>query len=114
MIPRSLAMKKNGFIAAGNHGFVRQAFRKQKDFPSVLLDHLVLAHFPVRSASQIMTKAFVGWLACLAKPNKLPDENFHLKLLFDRFKNGDDIRPEELTSLALGYATESATKKLVA
>jgi glycosyl transferase family 2 len=113
MIPRSLAMKKNGFIAAGNHGYVRQAFRKQKDFPYVHFDDLVLAHFPVRSAAQIMTKAFVGWLACLAKPNRVPDENHHLKLLYDRFKNGDDIRPAELTSLAMGYATRVAPEKLV-
>lgn len=111
IIPRSLALKKNGFIAAGSHGYVRQAFRKQKDFPYVLVDDLVLAHFPVRSASQVMTKAFVGWLACLAKPNKVPDENLHLKMLYDRFKNGDDIGPEELTSLALGYATGVAQEK---
>jgi hypothetical protein len=112
MIPRLMAMETNGFISAGNHGFVKQTFRKQKDFPYVLLDNLIVTHFPVRSASQIMTKAFVGWLACLAKPNKLPDEAFHLKLLYDRFKNDDGIRPEELTSMSMGYATESATKKL--
>jgi hypothetical protein len=110
MIPRSMAMKNDVLIAAGNHGFVRQAFRKQKDFPYVHLDHIVFAHFPVRSAPQVITKAFVGWLACLAKPNKLPDEAFHLKLLYDRFKNGESLQPEELTSLALGYATGSGTK----
>ena len=112
MIPRSLAMKKYGLIAAGNHGFVRETFRKQKELPYVHVDQLVLAHFPVRSSQQIMTKAFVGWLACLAKPNRLPTENYHLKMLYDRFKNGREITPEELTLMALGYATASGANDL--
>jgi hypothetical protein len=108
MIPRILAMKKYGLIAAGNHGFVRESFRKQKELPYVHMDQLVLAHFPVRSSQQIMTKAFVGWLACLAKPNRLPTENYHLKMLYDRFKSGSEISLEELTSMALEYATTSS------
>jgi hypothetical protein len=112
IIPRSQAMNKYGLIAAGNHGFVRETFRKQKEFPYVHTDQLVLAHFPVRSSQQIMVKAFVGWLACLAKPNRLPTENYHLKELYDRFKNGREISPDELTSMALGYATASGADAL--
>jgi hypothetical protein len=112
MIPRILAMKKYGLIAAGNHGFVRESFRKQKELPYVHMDQLVLAHFPVRSSQQIMTKAFVGWLACLAKPNRLPTENYHLKMLYDRFKSGSEISLEELTSMALEYATTSSADAL--
>ncbi len=112
MIPRTMTEKKNGMIDNGNHGFVRKTLRKRKEFPYVNTDHLVLAHFPVRSAQQIMTKAFVGWLACLAKPNRLPDENFHLKVLFDRFKDGGSISPVELTGMALEYATTAGTSAL--
>jgi len=112
MIPRPLAMKKYGLIAAGNHGFVRESFRKQKEMPYMHMDQLVMAHFPVRSSQQIMAKAFVGWLACLAKPNRLPTENYHLKVLYDRFKNGHEISPDELTSMALGYATPSEANVL--
>jgi hypothetical protein len=112
MVPSSMAMKKNGLIAAGNHGFVKETYRKQKEFPYIHTDQLVLAHFPIRSSEQIMTKAFVGWLACLSKPNKEPTEAFHLKVLYDRFKKGGQISPEELTSMALEYATTSGTSAL--
>jgi hypothetical protein len=112
MIPRTMAMKKNGFISAGNHGFVREIFRKQKEFPYIHTNNLVFAHFPVRSSQQIMAKAFVGWLACLSKPNKEPTEAFHLKVLYDRFKNGGQISPEELTSMAFEYATTSGASAL--
>jgi len=105
IIPRSLAMKKNGTIAMGNHGFVRQRFRKQKEFPYTHADQLVMAHFPVRSVQQLMVKVLAGWLACLVKPNKQPTEAFHIKPLYDRIKKGGQISPEELTAMAMGYAT---------
>ena len=54
----------------------------------------------------------MGWLACLAKPNRLPTENYHLKVLYDRFKNGREISPEELTTMGLGYATASGANAL--
>jgi hypothetical protein len=112
MVPRSMAMKKNAMIAAGNHGFVKKVFGRQKQFPYVDTDKLVHAHFPVRSPQQIAVKVFVGWLAILAKPNKEPTEGFHVKLLYDRFKNGGQISPGELTSMALEYATTSGTSAL--
>ncbi len=112
VISRSMAMKKNAMIAPGNHGYLKTAFSNRKEIPYVPVDQLVFAHFPVRSSQQIMTKAFVGWLACLAKPNKLPGENHHLKLLFDRFKSGGQISPEELTSIALEYAVGPGTSAL--
>lgn len=107
LIPRSMAFKQRGFIANGNHGYVRMRFSKEKDFNYIRSDDLVLAHYPVRSSEQIIAKTFAGWLACLAKPNKQPTENFHLKLLYDRFKMGGRIEPSELTSLALGYMTQT-------
>jgi hypothetical protein len=112
LIPRALAKQSKGMIAAGNHGFVKKVFGRQKEFPYVHTDKLVLAHFPVRSSQQIMAKAFVGWLAILAKPNKEPTEGFHVKLLYNRLKNGSQISPEELTSMALEYATTSGTSDL--
>ncbi len=69
----------------------------------------MLAHFPVRSSPQIMVKAFVGWLECLAKPTRLPTEHNHFKVLYDCFKDGCQISLEELTSMALEYATAYGT-----
>ena len=109
MIPRSLALKNSGLISPGNHGFVKKFSLKQKDFPYEYTDQLVLAHYPARSAQQIMTKAVVGWLACLSKPNKEPTEAFHLKQIYGHIKNGNLISPEELSSMAMGYATATAS-----
>jgi hypothetical protein len=98
-----VALKKNGAIGMGNHDFKRKRFGRMKEYPWVLSDRLVLAHFPVRSAQQIMTKAIIGWLSILAKPNKEPTEGFHIKLLFDRIIKNDQLKPEELTNMALNY-----------
>lgn len=103
LIPRSMAIEKRGIIAAGNHSFVKLKFGKQKQFPYAHSDKLILGHFPVRSAEQIMTKAFVTWLAILAKPDKEPTEGLHVKLLYDRFVKNDKMHPEELSDMALNY-----------
>lgn len=103
LIPRSMAIEKRGIIAAGNHSFVKLKYGKQKQFPYVHSDKLVIGHFPIRSAEQIMTKAFVTWLAILANPDKEPTEGFHVKLLYDRFVANDKIQPEELSDMALNY-----------
>jgi hypothetical protein len=112
IIPRFMAMKKHGFIAAGNHGFVKRRFGKQKEFPSLHTDQLVLAHYPVRSERQIMSKAFVSWLAILANPNKEPTEGYHWKLLYDRFISNDRIKSEDLANLAFNYVLSKHPKEV--
>jgi hypothetical protein len=65
---------------------------------------MLLAHFPVRSGSQVATKAIMGWLACLARPDRSRKDNYHLKRIYERFREGRAIDPEELTAMALEYA----------
>lgn len=107
LIPRSLGVKKRGVVGAGNHSYLKKRLipKKMKQYSSIFTDKLALAHFPVRSAEQIMLKAFATWLAILAKPEKEPTEGFHIKLLFDRFVKNDQMKAEELTTIALNYTS---------
>ncbi len=106
LVPRKTAERNDALVAPGSHAVVRNA-GKQKELPSVTTDQLALAHFPVRSSDQITTKAFVGWLACLAKPNREPTENHHLKKLYDGFKSGTVVSAEEIGQLAMQYASDA-------
>lgn len=113
LVPRALAAKRGAEIAAGNHALVtRSLLGKEKELPRTSTDQLALAHYPVRSQEQIMTKIFVGWLSCLSKPNKQPTENHHQKVLYDRLKSGDSISVQELTEMALFYADNFAAARL--
>jgi hypothetical protein len=105
IIPRHVAQKPRGLIAPGSHGYTIRGLIREREHPSTTNDQLVLAHYPVRSSPQILTKAFVGWLACIAKPNRQPSENFHLKLLFDHAKSNLELPPKKLTSMAIGYSS---------
>jgi hypothetical protein len=107
LIPRQVAEKPHGLIAPGSHGYTFRRLIREREHPSIANNQLVLAHYPVRSSPQILTKAFVGWLACISKRNRQPNENFHLKLLFDHVKSNRPLQPEELSSMALGYSTTS-------
>ena len=108
-VPRVFAEKKNVIIDNGNHGLTSQVLWRKKQCVYENADELVLAHYPVRSKDQVRIKAFVGWLACLAKPNKLPTENYHLKMMFDRFTQGNSLSMNDLSCLAFGYATQDST-----
>ncbi|MBR5422089.1 MAG: glycosyltransferase family 2 protein [Lachnospiraceae bacterium] len=54
----------------------------------VRLNQLRLAHYPVRSAEQIASKALVGWLNNLTMPNRKTGLNYHWEIMYDEVKNG--------------------------
>jgi hypothetical protein len=57
-VERDIIKKDNGVIVTGNH-HVEAAGRKTKTLQ--VGEGLALAHYPVRSVEQAMTKAIVGW-----------------------------------------------------
>lgn len=105
-VPAPFAREKHATLVYGSHLLLRKTFSRQNEFPSVNTDGLALAHFPVRARNQLLSKAISVWLSSLAKRDKRPNENTHVKQLFDRFKQGDKFSPEELTMAAVGYASD--------
>ena len=70
--------------------------------------NLALAHFPVRTSAQITCKAVGGWLSDMLDPGKQGQRgmSFQWKAIFDELKEGRDFAPEDLTRLALTYASK--------
>jgi len=104
LVPAPLARRRRVALGFGSHQLSRRTVFGPRESPSVETDRLVLAHFPVRSGSQVATKAIMGWLACLARSDRSRKDNYHLKRIYDRFREGNPIGPEELSSMALVYA----------
>jgi len=103
-IPACYARKRQAELLFGSHRLMKRSFFSKKEYPYAHSDRVALAHFPVRSGDQVITKAITGWLSCLAKPRRAPNENMHLKQLYDRFQAGFTVGYDELTAIALGYA----------
>lgn len=103
-VPAPVATRRGVWLAYGNHEVMRKPLGGRRTaLPSASDERLALAHFPVRSARQIRAKVFVHWLSTAARPNRGPDQGFHQKAMFDRFKRGEELGADELARLAIDY-----------
>lgn len=89
-------------VEQGNHSVTYAG----KPLPTVKLQDIVLAHFPVRSIDQATGKALVGWITNLERHRRRPTPGmgFQKKLLYQRIVHGPGLTPEDLTREALKYA----------
>ena len=82
-------------------------YLKGLDVPdSVVLAGASLAHFPVRSAEQLMSKVLIGSWSVRARGPLKGKEAYHWHALAERILSGDLIRDAELQAIALTYAAD--------
>jgi hypothetical protein len=67
-----------------------------------------LAHFPVRSAEQLVRKITLGWEAHRAAARKDPTLAFHWRELYDEFTTRGKPSPSRLREIALNYGLPMA------
>lgn len=107
---RALLEHPDACILEGNHALVNTNGRDA--LPRTLSRTLSIAHFPVRSADQILTKVFGGWLSHLADPPPVRGGAYQWKAVVDDVRRGRTFGQEELTKLALEYATKAQWERL--
>jgi hypothetical protein len=105
LVPCRLARKAGSRVTTGAHGF-RTGMRARE----TACDLSYLAHFPLRSSSQIRAKVFAGWLSHLSNPRKRSGLMSHWKNLYDQLKTADEIPPSRLQELAVSYGLPRGTR----
>jgi hypothetical protein len=75
--------------------------------PSCMNVAMCIAHFPVRSATQIMNKVLRGWPAHLANPARQAGESYQWHRLFERCRDKGEIPQSELLETAINYISPS-------
>lgn len=103
-------------IAEGNHAVVRRTGGTMTAVQHVMFGGLSLAHFPVRSASQLLTKAMIGtWSRWLQ--NGGVDKQMHISShwvqFYQELMHGGNISSERLRDLALDYQLAQQCQGLV-
>ena len=68
--------------------------------------NLRIAHFPIRSREQCMSKVIVGWPDLIAINTEHKPWGFHWKNIFDKIKTNQFITNEDLKDFAKYYALE--------
>lgn len=96
-------------IAQGNHS-VSPA--DGKEIPHQVLSTLSIAHFPVRSPTQLVTKIICGWLAYLAMdPNNANTApGYQWRSLYQRLTETPDLSLHEASIISLNYYTQIGTE----
>lgn len=108
MIPKTTDTSAG--LCFGNHALIDSAGNRLAHTDT----QLVVAHFPVRSDRQVMRKTFGGWLSYTADPTHAYGGSFQWKALYEKMKSGHSPSRDELTQLAMDYATEKQWQSLPA
>ncbi|MCR4989642.1 MAG: glycosyltransferase family 2 protein [Lachnospiraceae bacterium] len=83
LIPFKIATAADFRISMGNHDADSSIIRNR-----VNLKDLRIAHYPIRSAEQVASKALVGWMNYLTMPNKEPEAGYHWQRMAEAVKSG--------------------------
>lgn len=98
--PASLARDPSFSVEKGSHGVWTAAGRAA----AAPLAGVALAHFPVRSPEQLVSKVLVGEWALSRKADRLPLEGWHWRALARRLEVRPQVTRSELEGIAAGYA----------
>ncbi len=101
-IPSSIFSDKSLIIDPGNHSVHSSVYGRR--YPAIRMDTLKLTHYPIRSAEQIVGKAFIGWLAHLCDSSHIQGNSFHQEEMFHRFLDNPAPSGEDLRQIGLSYS----------
>jgi SAM-dependent methyltransferase len=91
----------------GNHSLIS---RIEENLDHLYLDNITLAHFPVRSTDQLVTKSVIGWMAILARNLKWDGASYQWRQNFDAICDGVFPEGERLCEASMRYAQEDKGK----
>lgn len=92
-------------IASGSHTARRAAAFKQLSMTP--LEEVALAHFPVRSPDQLVSKVICGWLSMCATGSGRPSRGFHWRDMYAQFMRDGVPTTEEIERLARCYSGQT-------
>lgn len=74
-----------------------------KKHDEIIFSELRFAHFPIRSAEQIKSKALIGYTNLLSMPDKDKAARSHWKIIYEQIRDGSPLTIELLQSLSTLY-----------
>lgn len=102
-VPRGLV--GHAEVGAGNHSLIAG-----KRIKATVIAGLSLAHFPVRSREQLISKVLIGSWNMRLRDAKHQNEAYHWRMLADRILGGDMLTEADVQSVALSYAADVAVR----
>lgn len=105
LIPSIFAQDLHIRITEGNHYIFTNYNGHEETIPAINMNGMFIAHFPIRSESQLRRKIIDGWQRHCANPRKKEQQAFHWEQLYPRCVSLTPINALELQTIACNYAT---------
>lgn len=99
ILPRSIALARDMSIGEGNHHVSIAGCRA----PERWLTSAKIAHFPVRSVEQFVSKVVTTRLAWLARHDCQPYLGHHIAIFYAQLRRKPEIGPSRLLDAAFAY-----------
>jgi len=111
ILPKELFEKYDVKISKGSHKLLFD--EKYKDLIKNKLDeNLRVAHFPIRSKEQFISKISIGWINNLIDVHRSKYESWHLKEIFNDIKSGLSLNEKDMIDFAKNYSMENKEKEV--
>lgn len=101
LAPESLASLPGMRIAPGSHALLH---KEGSPLQTAVVEHLWLAHIPVRSVAQISRKILESWPRHCANPTRNHGDMYHWRDLYEKFTVTATLDNKKLTQIARMYA----------
>jgi len=103
ILPRELVEKYDVKLVNGSHDIKYDP--KYEDSIKMIYDtDLRMAHYPIRSKEQTISKIVVGWINELHRLDRKDGENFHWEKIFNKIKKDEKIDDENVVNFAKKFA----------
>lgn len=106
IIPKELVTDYNVQLTRGSHSLVFDPQYKEV-LNRIISPNLRIAHFPIRSKEQTISKVCVGWLNAISSVEKKPNDSFHWKKIFNQLKAQEEIEDDEIIAIATEFSCEN-------
>lgn len=111
ILPKDLYNNYNVKLTFGNHD-LKYDPKFNKLIKRVINPELRIAHFPIRSKDQVISKIVVGWIYSLYRSDRTERQGFHWKIFFDKIKESEELTNKDVTDLAKQFALKNGEKML--
>jgi len=105
ILPKELVKDYDVKLTRGCHTI--EYDKKYEELNREINPNIQIAHFPIRSKEQMISKISVGWLNALCSVEKRPNDSYHWRKIFNQIKESEQIDNEDVFL----YAKEFSYKK---
>ena len=105
IVPKEIVENYHAKLSKGNHGLIYNK-KYEKNINQYISPDLRIAHFPLRTKDQTVTKVVSGLISTINQIDRKENESLHWKQIFDKIKD-DNITEKDVINCANDYAVKN-------